>query len=127
MYAAAPAHSTELVTRRVAQWGSLAAALLFGLAYTMERDHDIFGTYYLATYTALVVATFVGYAIAWSPRYEVIGSVVALAASLGAYFIAPPFDMPLPNPAFLLVGLPALLHLLAVWLHGRHQDRLPSP
>ncbi len=121
MYAATPVRPSELVTRRVAQWGSLAAALLFGLAYAMERDHDIFVTSYLATYTGLVVATFVGYAIAWLPRYEVIGSVVALAASLAAYFIATPFEMPLPNAAFLLVGLPALLHLFAVWLHGREQ------
>jgi uncharacterized membrane protein len=123
MYATATL-SKEFLTRRVAQWGSLAAALLFGLAYAMERDHDIFSTYYLATYTGLVVATFVGYAVAWSARYEVIGSVLALAASLGAYFIAPPFDMPLPNPAFLLVGLPAMLHLFAVWLR-RHDRGVP--
>lgn len=63
---------------------------------------------------------FVGYAMAWTKRFEVLGSVIALATMIGVFVYglsqgAPGF--PEPAPIFLAVGAPALFHLVAVMLH----------
>lgn len=88
------AHSAESVTRRIAQWGSLAAASLFGLAFVTDsvalvrEDPKLYADPALIAFTGFVALTFVGYAIAWRPRWETLGSVIALLSILGAVYAA---------------------------------------
>lgn len=114
---------SESFTRRLARWGSVAAAMLFALAFATERDHNVFESPDLFAYTACVVAVFVGYALAWSPRGELVGSLLAIVATVAAYcVVTPPGYTPI-SPAFLLVALPAALHFAAVVIHGRRLPR----
>jgi len=111
---------TELVTRSIARWGSAAAAIIFGVAFATDNllDWHIVSSQFV--HILLVVTIFVGYAIAWTKRFEVLGSVIALAAMIGVFVYVlsqgvPSF--PEPAPIFLAVGAPALFHLVAVMLH----------
>lgn len=122
MYAPATTYRPETLTRTIARWGSLVAAVMLAVAYLLDVKHDPFLSFELGAFTTLMVTAMAGYALAWTERWEALGSVVAVVASLGAYFLALAFGSVLPNPAFLLVSLPALLHLYAVWLH-RHERR----
>jgi hypothetical protein len=121
--AAKPANDPETFTRRVAQWGSLAAAALFATAYATEYNRNISESLDLFAYTACVVAIFAGYALAWAPRGEVVGSLIAIGATVVAYCVATPTGFTPVSPTFLLVALPAALHLVAVGLHLRHENR----
>jgi hypothetical protein len=69
---------------------------------------------------------FVGYALAWTPRYEVTGSLITLAAMLAicAYNLGVISKSPDYFP--LAVGIPALFHLIAVALHRSATTR-PKP
>jgi hypothetical protein len=121
-------HEAEFVTRSIARWGSAAAAIIFGLAFIADpvlSREIVFGS---AVPIGLTVAMFAGYTLAWTERFEVLGSVIALVSMIAAYFAnmtalylyGGPLSVHLPNPLFLAVGIPALIHLVAVVLH-RHE------
>lgn len=121
---------TELVTRTIARWGSAAAALIFGIAFL--TDKGLYWSIVCGQFVQilLVVTIFFGYALAWKMRFEVLGSLIALAAMLGvvAYGWTQAAQGTFgPGPLFLVVGVPALLHLVAVMLHaatvGPHDAR----
>ena len=64
----------ELVARAVAMWGSLAAAIVFGIGFLTDRALS----YHLVTSEAaqigLILLMFAGYMLAWRTRFEVAGS-----------------------------------------------------
>jgi hypothetical protein len=115
MYAAA-IRETELVSRTVAKWGSVAAVLVFGVAFV--TDKTFYWQYISNQYVHIVLTLviFAGYALAWTKRSEVLGSVIALAAMV-ALFVYATVSTIAPPPIFFAVGLPALFHLVAVALH----------
>ena len=108
---------TEFLTRSIARWGSVAAAIVFGATFLTDK----FRTWEMmsdqAVQIALIVAVFVGYALAWTKRFEVSGSVIALAAIVGVYLNSFSPTVHPPHPIFLAVGAPALFHLVAVVMH----------
>ena len=119
-------HEAESVTRSVARWGSGAAAVIFGLAFIADPELSWEIVFTSAVPIGLTVAMFAGYALAWTERFEVLGSVIALVSMIAAYLanvvvqyggFLPVY---LPHPFFLAVGLPAFIHLAAVVLH-RHE------
>ncbi|MEN0109939.1 MAG: hypothetical protein AAF805_04380, partial [Planctomycetota bacterium] len=109
----------EATTRWIAQAGSLVAAVMLGLAFWSDSQHHVgFGPDVIA-FTALVALTMVGYALAWTRKWEAAGSVIALAGLLGAFFVVEgPIHVP-SDLAVLGVGLPAVVHLVACYFHGR--------
>ncbi|MEQ8846876.1 hypothetical protein [Botrimarina sp.] len=110
----------ELTTRRLAQWGSVAAAVLFAGAFLTDDKRRLVDPTVIA-YTACVVLTFVGYAMAWRPRYEVIGSLLAIAGLVAAFFVAQCYEQWWPHVLMLGAAAPAVLHLTAVgWRRARH-------
>ncbi len=120
-------HESETVTRSIARWGSAAAAIIFGVAFVSDQPWAWYTFSVVALPTGLIVAMFAGYALACTKRYEVLGSVIAVVSMIAAYVaymvpivgnLLPGFT---PNPIFLAVGLPALIHLVAVVLH-RHEE-----
>jgi hypothetical protein len=117
----------ELITRSVARWGSLTAAVLYGVVWATDKVQDPVLSLDLAVYTTATTLVFVGYALAWREPWEVIGSVLALVATVTAYTCLSFGPMPLPSPLLLLVGVPALLHLLAVGLHRLPHVRPAKP
>lgn len=113
------ARQAESMTRWIAQCGSLVAAVLLGLAFCSDSKHDSAFGPVLTAYTGLFVLMVVGYALAWAPQWEAVGSVIALASVLAAFFV---IEGPIHVPyalALLGVGLPAVIHLLACYFHGR--------
>lgn len=112
-------HRAEVSTRRIAQVGSLVAAVLLGVAFWSDTQHEAGYGPQLVAFTGLVILMLVGYAMAWAPKWEAVGSVIALASVLGAFCVVDgPIHVPQSLPA-LGVGLPALIHLLACHFHGR--------
>ena len=108
---------TEFVTRTIARWGSAAAALIFGIAFL--TDHTLHWGMITSQYVHIVLALaiFAGYAMAWSQRFEVLGSVLAVVAIGARYVVGNMHAGYTAAPIFLAVGAPALLHLVAVVLH----------
>ena len=113
---AAAIRETELVSRTVAKWGSVAAALVFGVAFV--TDKSLHWQFIPNQYVHIVLTLFIfaGYALAWTNRSEVLGSVIALASMITLFVYAMVSDIA-PPPIFFAVGLPALFHLVAVALH----------
>ena len=113
---AAAIRETELVSRTVAKWGSVAAALVFGVAFV--TDKSLHWQYIPNQYVHIVLTLviFAGYALAWTKRSEVLGSVIALASLVMLFGYAMVSDVA-PPPILFAVGLPALFHLAAVALH----------
>ena len=106
----------ELVTRNIARWGSLVAAIIFGVAFVTDERLSWEIVVGQADQIALMVAVFVGYALAWTQRFEALGSVivvVAVVALCTVFWVKS--DMP-PDPFLLGVAAPALFHLGAVTL-----------
>lgn len=110
-------HEAEVVSRRTAQWGSLAAAVLFAFAYATEKPNPFYADPALHAFTAFVVAAFVGYAVAWWPRWETLGSGIALLSTVGALYAAYVAAVHHWSPALLGLAAPAVLHLAAVAFH----------
>ncbi|MGI9457757.1 MAG: hypothetical protein ACR2NU_14425 [Aeoliella sp.] len=108
---------TELVTRSIARWGSVAAAVIFGVTFVTDKTLNweiVAGQYF---HILLVSGIFVGYALALTVRFEVLGSVIALASMLGAFFYERINTGSDTSLVFLAVGAPALFHVVAVVLH----------
>lgn len=116
-----PIKEAESVTRSIARWGSAAAAVIFGLAFVTDETMNAHIASGQAVHIALVVAIFVGYALAWMERFELLGSVIAIAAMTGVYVYCGKDAR--PNPFFLAVAAPALFHLAAVVFHRSAQRR----
>jgi hypothetical protein len=119
-------HEAEFVTRSIARWGSAAAAIIFGLAFITDPALTRDRVFDSAVPIGLTVAIFAGYALAWTERFETLGSVIALVSMIAAYLAHVQvmyggfLPVYLPNPFVLAVGIPALIHLVAVVLH-RHE------
>lgn len=113
----ATVREAETLTRSIARWGSLAAAIIFGVFFATDQTLTVEFVSTLLIQIALISLIFAGYALAWTRRYEVIGSVIALLAIVGVYLYSLLPGIHAPTPSFLAVGIPALLHLCAVVLH----------
>jgi len=107
----------ELVARAVAMWGSLAAAVVFGISFLTDQALS----YHLVTSEAeqigLILLVFAGYLLAWRTRFEVAGSLLALAAAAAYWTWCRTQVDGIPAPIFLVVALPAAFHLSAVAFH----------
>jgi hypothetical protein len=107
----------ESVTRVIAVWGSVVAAVIFGIGFLTDRAlsyHIVIGQ---AEQIALVLLVFAGYLLAWKKSCEACGSILALVA-VGAFWAWCRIQNPeSPNPFFLVIAVPALFHLLAVAFH----------
>jgi hypothetical protein len=57
--------------------------VIFGLAFVTDENLSLHVASGQAIHIALVAAIFVGYALAWMERFEVLGSVIAIAAMIG--------------------------------------------
>jgi hypothetical protein len=116
-------HEAESVTRSIARWGSAAAVIIFGVAFVTDKmlTWDIVSGQ--AVQIALISATFAGYALAWTTRFEVLGSVIALVSMIAVFVVyGVKYDAP-PNLFFLAIGAPAAFHLVAVMLHRYQRTR----
>ena len=118
----------ESVTRSIARWASAAAALIFGIAFVTDRALSWNAVAPQVVQVGLIVTMFVGYALAWTKRFEVLGSVIALISMVSAYVIyMVAFRYPPPPGLFFLaVGLPAVVHLLTVLLHRYVMPRVKA-
>lgn len=108
-------HQCEGVTRSIARWGSVVAAMLFGLAFVTDRtlSYGLFAGHIVQILLVLVV--FAGYLLAWRDRFEALGSVLVLAA-VGMFYGWNRHSITGSEPTgpyFLAVAVPALFHLLA--------------
>lgn len=108
---------TELFTRSIARWGSVAAAVIFGAAFA--TDHTLDWSIVAGQYMHILLAfgIFAGYVLAWTKRFEVFGSVVALVSILAIFLYTYYTKGFVPSLSLLAVGAPALLHIVAVVLH----------
>ena len=109
---------TESMTRSIAQWCSAAVAITFGVVFVTDKtmSWDMVSN---QIYVGLIVAMIFGYVLALTKRYEALGSVMATMSMSAVYIIYMLPDFP-TYPAdlfFLVVGAPALFHLLAIVLH----------
>ncbi len=107
----------ESVTRSIARWGSGIAAVVFGIAFLVDDTLSWEIISGQAWQIAMVVAIFLGYALAWTERFEITGSAVALAAMFGVCLYTLLNTHAWPDLFFLAVGAPAFFHLVAVGLH----------
>ncbi len=109
----------ESVTRVIALWGSVVAAIVFGIGFLTDNVLSYSLVVGQADQIVLVLLVFVGYLLAWKNGYEVVGSVLALVAIAVFYAWCVLYDEVIPNPFFLVIAAPALFHLLAVAFHRR--------
>jgi hypothetical protein len=107
----------ELVARAVAMWGSLAAAVVFGIGFATDRALSLHLVASVAEQIGLILLVFAGYMLAWRTRFEVAGSVLALAAVAAYWTWCGTQVYGIPAPIFLVVALPAAFHLSAVAFH----------
>lgn len=110
-------HECESVARTIAIWGSIAAAIIFAVGFATDRALSYDLVIGQAGQIALVLVMFVGYWFAWSMRYEIVGSIVALVAVAAYWFWCRSYGLGVPYPIFLVVSVPAVFHLAAVALH----------
>jgi hypothetical protein len=116
-------HEAESVTRSIARWGSAAAAIIFGIAFVTDKKLSWDIASGQGVQIALVSAIFAGYALAWTKRFEVLGSVIALVSMIAVFVVyGVKYDSP-PNLFFLAIGAPAAFHLMAVMLHRYQRTR----
>ena len=116
-------HEVETVTRSIARWGSLAAAIIFGVTFALDKTRTTEMIMDQATHIVLAAAIFVGYALAWSQKYEILGSVIALVSLVALCFFCTIAYGALPNLFLLAVGAPAAFHLVAVALHRQWETQ----
>lgn len=109
----------ESITRVVALWGSVLAAIVFGFGFLTDRMLSYSLVVGQADQIVLVLLVFGGYLLAWKKEYEVIGSVLALVAVTVFYAWCSLYEEVILHPVVLVVAAPALFHLLAVALHRR--------
>ncbi|MGD9637099.1 MAG: hypothetical protein AB7G28_07590 [Pirellulales bacterium] len=107
----------ESVARTVAIWGSIAAAFVFGIGFVSDSALSYYLVSGQAVQIALVLLIFLGYWLAWSTRFEVPGSALALAAVVAYWFWCRSYGLGVPSPIFMVVTVPALFHLAAVTMH----------
>lgn len=107
---------TELFTRSIARWASVAAAVLFGVAFLTDTTLDWAAAAGQSISILLTLAIFAGYALALTKRFELLGSVVALASILAIFLYTHATRGFTPPLSYLVVGAPALLHIVAVAL-----------
>jgi hypothetical protein len=120
---------TESVSRIIAWWGSIVAAIMFGVAFIIDKEMswDIVSSH--AVHIGLIVSIFAifgGYALASSKRFELLGSVIAFASIFAVYVICWVTNNMPPNLIFLVVGAPALFHLVAVVHHFHSLPRVQA-
>lgn len=110
----------ESVSRAIALLGSVVAAIVFGAAFLTDVVISYPVVAGQADQIVLVLLIFSGYLLAWKKKYEVVGSIVALAAV--AVFCAWCLfvEKVNPSPYILVVALPALFHLAAVAFQKRN-------
>jgi len=108
----------ESVTRIIAKWGSVVAALIFGTAFVTDKALTWGLVTGQAAHIGLTLAIFLGYALAWTERFEVQGSLLAVVSMIGMALIGLSPGYESPSPIFFAVGAPALFHLIAVLLHS---------
>ena len=109
-------HETELMTRSIARWGSVVAAIIFGVAFATDPTLSWHIVSKQIAQIMLISVIFLGYALAWTKRFEVLGSSIALLAMIAVYSVMISTGGS-PALVFLAVGAPAAFHLLAVILH----------
>ncbi|MCA9230603.1 MAG: hypothetical protein KDA57_08125 [Planctomycetales bacterium] len=115
---------SESITRAIAKWGSVVAALMFGIAFVADRALSYRLVAEQAAQVGLILFVFAGYLIAWKKRFELVGSILALGA-VGAFFAWCQISYGGTPELFLLaVALPAVFHLVALALPKVAQ---PSP
>ena len=123
-------YESETVTRSIARWGSAVAAIMFGVAFVTDGALSWHIVSSQAVQIGLIVAIFAGYALALTKRFEALGSVLVLVCMIAVYVIymvplaltnAPP-----PSLWFLVIGTPALFHLMAIVLHRYWLNRMKS-
>ena len=110
-------HKYELLSRVIARWGSVVAAVMFGIAFLTDKSLSYSIVSGQVFQILLVLAVFAGYLLAWKNKFEVFGSCLSIAA-VGSYYVWSQLDMAFSlNPFFAVVTLPALIQLLAVAFH----------
>ena len=123
-------YESEIVTRSIARWGSAAAAIIFGLTFVTDRVLSWHVVSQQLIQIGLIVVMFAFYTLAWTKRFETLGSAFAILSMITAYvayMVA--FERvsnPPPSMWFLAVGIPALFHLIAIVLHRYGLYRLKS-
>jgi hypothetical protein len=100
----------------VARWGSVVAAVIFGGAFLTDTQLSADLVAGQVLQISLLALMFVGYALAFSSRWETAGSVLALLAAVAAYVQICLMGTMNPSPIYLVIALPAVLHLVACWL-----------
>ena len=112
-------HETESVARFIACLSSAAAVIMFGVAFVTDRALSWHVVSAQLLQIGLILAIFVGYAIAWTKRCEALGSMIALLSMVAAFVsYVVPLSPHVPRHFyfFLAVGMPALFHLMAIAL-----------
>jgi hypothetical protein len=121
-------YESETVTRSIARWGSAVAAIMFGLAFVTDKTLSWQIVSGQVVPIGLIVAMFAFYALAWTKRFEALGSVLALVCMIAVYVIYMVLLALLnnhpPSLWFLVVGTPALFHLVAMVLHRYGLNRM---
>ena len=102
---------------------------MFSVAFVIDKElsWDIVSSH--AIHIGLIVsifAIFVGYALALTKRFELLGSVIALVNMMAVYVVCLVTSNLPPNLFFLAVGAPALFHLVAIVLHQHKPSRLKA-
>jgi hypothetical protein len=123
-------YESETVTRSIARWGSAAAAIMFALAFVTDEKLSWRIASSQAVPIGLIVAMFVFYTLAWTKRFEALGCVLALVSIIAVHVIYMvgffvTGSRP-PNLWFLVIGTPALFHLMAIVLHRYGLNRMKS-
>ena len=123
-------YESETVTRSIARWGSAAAAIMFGVAFVTDRALSWHIVSSQVVQIGLIVAMFAFYALALTKRFETLGSALALVSMIAVYVIYMVIlalvNNPPPSLWFLVVGTPALFHLMAIVLHRYWLNRMKS-
>jgi len=120
---------TEPMTRSIARWGSAAATIVFGTAFVTDKTLSwdfVSGSPVQIGLIVTLFAIFVGYALAWTKRFEVLGSAIAIVSMTAVYAVFLATGNVPPNPFFVVVGTPALFYLIAIVLHHNIPTRVKT-
>jgi hypothetical protein len=119
-------HESETVTRSIARWGSAVAAIMFGVAFVTDSALSWHFVTDQLVCIGLIVAIFSGYALALTKKFEALGSVIALVCTIAVHvvYMVALTNHPPPSLWFLVIGTPALFHLMAIILHRYGLNRM---